>query len=76
MAADACVIARGCFPFVCFIQQHRAWIPGAWCRPDNLVCSTYYAHFGPYLLNGRHRFLSGAEAMHERDVPGRCLSPF
>src|SRR5262245_46703842 len=48
---DACVIFRGSLPLMRHIQANRRWRPGGWCTFENLACSTYYAHFGPYLLN-------------------------
>lgn len=60
-----CVIARGCYPFVRFVLGHRKWVPGAWCTAETLACSAYYPHFRPYLLNRRHRILTGVEAVRE-----------
>jgi hypothetical protein len=67
LAADECVISCGCFPFVHFIQLNRSWVPGGWCTPENLACSTYYNHFRPFLLNQRHLIVSGTEAIKDRD---------
>jgi len=63
-----CVIACGCFPFAWFIHEHRAWLPGVWCTPEALACSTYYAHFGPFLLNRKHVITTGVEAVLNRDT--------
>jgi hypothetical protein len=43
------------------------WIPGAWCTPENLDCSTYFAHFGKFLLNQRYTILPGIEAIRLGD---------
>ena len=43
LAADACVIGYGTFPFARQIQLHQRWVPGAWCDPVNLDCTTYFA---------------------------------
>ena len=48
---DGCVIGYGTFPFARQIQLHYGWSPGAWCDPERLDCSTYFAYFGKYLLN-------------------------
>lgn len=68
IAPDDCVIACGWFPFVRFVLDHRRWAPGGWCIPEALACSAYYPHFGPYLLNRRHLFTTGVEAVRDRDA--------
>jgi hypothetical protein len=68
LRAGDCVIACGCFPFVRFVLDHRRWIPGGWCDPGALACSAYYPHFGPFLLNRRHRITTGVEAVRDRDA--------
>lgn len=67
LADGDCVVAYGTFPFVRQIQLHRRWVPGAWCDPDNLDCTTYFAHFGKYLLNQRYEILPAVEAIRQRD---------
>jgi hypothetical protein len=62
-----CVIGYGTFPFAREIQLHRRWIPGAWCDPANLDCTTYFAHLGKYLLNRHYAILPGVEAIRQRD---------
>jgi hypothetical protein len=68
LADDACVIACGSHPFVRHILLHFPWAPGGWCSPENLDCQTYYAHFGPYLLNQRRAILTGVEATQQGDA--------
>jgi hypothetical protein len=60
---DACVIFRGTLPLMRHIQASRRWRPGGWCEYRNLACSTYYAYFGPYLLNREYTLLPIAEAL-------------
>jgi hypothetical protein len=62
-----CVIAYGTFPFARQVQLHRRWRPGAWCDPASLDCTTYYAQFGKYLLNGRYAIMPGVEAIRQQD---------
>ncbi len=62
-----CVIGYGTFPFAREIQLHRRWLPGAWCNPANLDCTTYFAHFGKFLLNQHYAILPGVEAIRQRD---------
>ena len=64
---DACVIAYGTFPFARQVQLHHPWLPGAWCDAVNLDCSTYFAHFGRYLLNEHYAIMPGVEAIRQRD---------
>ncbi len=62
-----CVIGYGTFPFARQIQVHRRWVPGAWANQENLDCTTYFAHFGKYLLNQRYTILPGVEAIRQRE---------
>jgi hypothetical protein len=64
---DACVIFRGTLPLMRCIQAARRWQPGGWCNFRNLACSTYYAYFGPYLLNREYSLLPCAEALRLTD---------
>ncbi len=64
---DACVIFRGTLTLMRYIQASRRWRPGGWCLAQNLACSTYYAHFGPFLLNREYTLLPVAEAIRLAD---------
>jgi hypothetical protein len=64
---DACVIFRGTVSLLRHIEASRRWKPGGWCVFRNLACSTYYAHFGPFLLNREYTFLPIAEAFRLAD---------
>lgn len=74
LAEDACVIACGSYPFVHYIQANRRWVPGSWCKPENLACSAYYPHFQSYLLNQRHTILTGVEALQKQNMLFAALS--
>src|SRR3954466_2802086 len=52
-----CVIGYGTFPFAREIQLNRRRTPGAWCDPEKLDCTTYFARFGKYLLNQHYAIL-------------------
>jgi hypothetical protein len=67
LAMGDCVIGYGTFPFARQIQLHRRWIPGAWCDPANLDCTTYYGHFGKFLLNQHYAIMPGVEAIRQQD---------
>jgi hypothetical protein len=63
----ACVIGYGTFPFARQIQLHYRWCPGAWCDPEKLDCSTYFAYFGSFLLNQPYAIKPGVEAIRQSD---------
>jgi hypothetical protein len=67
LPVDACVIFRGTLPLMRHIHASRRWRPGGWCSLQNLACSTYYAHFGPFLLNREYTLLPIAEAVRLAD---------
>src|SRR5262249_60412170 len=48
------------------VRAPRRWVPGAWCDPTNLDCTTYFAHFGKFLLNQNYAILPGVEAIRQR----------
>lgn len=62
LAKDASVVFIGTFALMRHIQSTRRWRPGGWCHFGNLACATYYAHFGPFLLNRNYTLLPIAEA--------------
>jgi hypothetical protein len=62
-----CAIVYGTYPTVRHAMLHRGWVPGGWCSPENLDCTTYYPHFGSLLLNRRFTVLRGVDAIRERD---------
>jgi hypothetical protein len=64
---DACVVFRGTLTLMRHILARRRWRPGGWCDFAGLACSTYYAHFGPFLLNRDYAFLPIAEAARLAD---------
>ena len=67
LGPDDCVIGYGTYPFARQIQLHRRWLPGAWCSPENLDCTTYYAYLGKFLLNQNYAILPGVEAIRQSD---------
>jgi hypothetical protein len=67
LAAGDCVVGYGTFPFARHIQLHRRWVPGAWCSPERLDCTAYFAYFGKFLLNQHYAILPVVEAVRQRD---------
>lgn len=65
LSPDVCLIGYGTFPFARQIQLHHSWVPGAWCNPENLDCTAYYAYFGKFLLNQHYAMLPGVEAIRQ-----------
>src|SRR4051812_23806298 len=65
---DACVIFRGTLTLMRHLEATRRWRPAAWCEFDRFACSTYYAHFGPFLLNREYALLPYAEAVRLADM--------
>ena len=60
------IVFIGSHPMTHQIQRHRNWNPGGWCNFDNLKCSTYYKHFGPFMLNSPFRTLTGVDALQRQ----------
>jgi hypothetical protein len=67
LTPEACVIGYGTFPFARQIQVHHRWVPGAWCTPENLDGTVYFAHFGRFLLNQHYAIMPGVDAIRQRD---------
>lgn len=65
---DDCVIVYGSIEFVRKVHRETAWVPGAsWVDIKNLLCQTYYSHFGAYLLNQEYFFITLAEFRRKKD---------
>src|SRR5262245_53407673 len=64
---DACVVFRGTLTLMQHIEASRRWRPGGWWAFQNFACSTYYAHFGSFLLNREYTLLPIAEAVRLAD---------
>lgn len=64
---EARVILLASHPLIQHIQKNRRWTPGPWCQQENFECASYYAFFGPYLLNQNYTLLPGVEAIRHRD---------
>ena len=51
---DQCVIAYGSLNLTRQLMREKKWVPTAWCDHDILKCTSYYCHFGPYLLQQKY----------------------
>ncbi len=64
---DDCVICYGSLNLIKQLQRQKPWVPGSWCNFKNFECTTYYAHFGKYLLNDRYIMMPLAEVKRRKD---------
>jgi hypothetical protein len=62
-----CVIFYGSLNLMRQLQRQKPWVPGGWCNFQNFECTTYYAHFGKYLLNDRYIMMPLAEVKRRKD---------
>ena len=57
---DSCTVFFGCLNMARDINRKCNWVPGTFYNHDNFKCSTYYAYWSDYLLNGNAIFLPWA----------------
>lgn len=77
---EECVICYGSIDFIRRIKQRTQWVPGVWCNFENMKCSTYYAHYGSFLLNNRYAMLPVGDLLNrwhdwvdaDRVIGNRC----
>ena len=63
---DQCVIFHGSLNLMRQLQRQKKWVPGGWCDFKNFECTTYYAHFGKYLLNDQYMMMPLAELLRRK----------
>lgn len=56
-----CVVAHGDINLVTRIHREKLWKPGVFATIENYNCSSYYNHFGKYLLNQNYIMLPFGE---------------
>lgn len=69
----ACVIAHGDIELISRIHHEGIWTPGAFATVSNFYCSSYYGHFGAYLLNRDYIMLPFAELRRCREFLMRAV---
>lgn len=69
----SCVVAHGDIEFVTRIARERWWTPGAFGTVENFACSSYYSHFGRFLLNQDYVMLPFGELSRRRDFLFRTV---
>ena len=62
-----CVVFHGSLNLARQIQREKSWIPGSYCNFENLKCTTYYSHWGRYLLNSDYIMLPLLEFNRKKD---------
>lgn len=55
--SKGCIVCYGDIDFIRQVTTRAPFIPGAFCNFHNMKCSTYYAYFGKYLLNGQYMMM-------------------
>ena len=73
-AQDACVVVHGDIDLSTRVHRENRWTPGAFGTVDNLACSSYFCHFGRYLLNRDYIMLPFAELERCSDFLFDCLA--
>jgi len=64
---DDCVVFYGSLNLSHQLQRTKKWIPGPICDFKNFKCSTYYSHWGKYLLNQDYIMLPLLEFYRKRE---------
>jgi hypothetical protein len=64
---DACVVCHGDIELVTRVQSERLWTPGAFATIEHYQCSSYYCHFGEWLLNSDYMMLPFGELRRCKD---------
>jgi hypothetical protein len=68
-----CVVAHGDIELVTRIASEHRWIPGAFATVKNFYCSSYYCHFGKYILNRDYVMLPFGELHRCQDFLFRIV---
>lgn len=58
---NACVIVHGDIDLATRVYRERRWTPGTFGTIENYACSSYYCHFGQFVLNSNYIMLPNAE---------------
>lgn len=64
---DEIVIFYGSLNLARELRKHAKWIPGVWGNLHNLKCTTYYNHYGEYLLNNDYVMLPYGELLRKKE---------
>ena len=66
--ANECVLYLGSCSTVGWVQENTIAEPAAaWSRRDKFLCSSYYRHFGKYMMNSPYVFVQVAELIRMLD---------
>lgn len=61
------MIAHGDIELISRIGTERLWTPGVFATIDHFFCSSYFPHYGEYLLNNDYVMLPFGELARQRD---------
>ena len=65
--AGSCVVTRADIDLVLRILADGLWMPGAFATVERFSCSSYFPHFGRFLLNQDHAMLPFGELARRRE---------
>jgi len=65
--ANDCVIVHSTLNMAQQLRREVAWIPGVYCNFDNMKCTTYYSHWGNFLLNNDYVMIPFMEFVRRSD---------
>jgi hypothetical protein len=65
--AGSCVVFHGSIEMATRLTEMCPWRPAVYCNWTNFECSTYYCHFGQYLLNDDYVMLPFGELRRRRE---------
>jgi len=63
-----CVIVYSTLNLAKQIQRNKQWIPGVYCNFNNFKCSTYYSHWGGFLLNQDYTMMPLLDFVRHKDA--------
>lgn len=64
---DDCVVVVSTLNMAQQLQREVPWIPGVYCNFENMKCSTYYSHWGGFLLNRDYVMVPFMEFIRRKD---------
>nr|WP_261361458.1 ATP-grasp domain-containing protein [Aeoliella straminimaris] len=65
--AGSCVVAHGDIELITRIGRDEHWTPGVFATVENYHCTSYFPHFGQYLLNSDYTMLPFGELLRQQD---------
>lgn len=66
-SSKECVIFQGTLNLGRQLRREKQWVPGVWCDLEAFKCTSYYPHFGQYLLNSDYVFVPIYELKRKKE---------